>query len=190
MIAVVGFVTGIVGIIIGIIVPGYLYKMSTKDLVDSTRTTARRVEMVIRGLEQAGLIKPVRNDKGETTGFKVELSAHGIAATTSGTANLTVTTSEQKPDSENLDRKEQTTLKGTAILSDDGMTAEFRDNNWSLIKTFQHGDAIEIFDHSGWLQGTVINSRPNQWSVQVGRTNLRVIDFPNPPAGFVARIRI
>lgn len=79
-------------------------------------------------------------------------------------------------------------MKGTATLSADGLSVEFRDNDWKLIKTYQHGDAIEFFDQGGWSPGVVVARQPNQWSIQAGRTSIRIIDFPNRPDGFIARI--
>lgn len=78
-------------------------------------------------------------------------------------------------------------MTGTAILSDDGTVPEFRDINWTLNKVYATGDLIEIWDGTGWING-VVTGGISQWGIQTGTTHLRLIDFPNPPAGFVARL--
>lgn len=100
LMAILALVAGVIGIIVGIVLPGYFYKKSTKDLQTSTQATLKQVEMVISGLEHAGLITPVRNDKGETTGYVVHLAAHGLTSTSTWKADLSVTRSPTSSEEE------------------------------------------------------------------------------------------
>ena len=78
-------------------------------------------------------------------------------------------------------------MKGTVTVSDDGSALEFRDNDWHVVQTYAHGDNVTIWDGGGWVQGIVVAS-PGLWRIQTGRSDLRVIDCPNPPACFVGRL--
>lgn len=65
-------------------------------LRDESAQLRRLNEMLLGIAEDAGLVKLIRNDKGEITGRYVELSIH-FQETGSLTANPTVERSEKKP---------------------------------------------------------------------------------------------
>ena len=86
---------GIVGFVVGIAVSTLFYYLSTRDLREKTKRIVDRVDMVLRGLEVAGLIQAQRNEAGGIDGFVVNLKGT-VQATSHMTGTPTVTKNPTK----------------------------------------------------------------------------------------------
>ena len=71
----------------GWVIARVYYRKATLDLVEENRKLVRQITLILRALENAGLVKLVRNTDGEVVSIAVELKAD-LVSTSSMTATL------------------------------------------------------------------------------------------------------
>jgi hypothetical protein len=85
---------GLVGVFIGGIitwlVTNYYYIRAAQDLKSEASELKRLNILMLRGMENAGLVKLNRDKEGNIVGFTIELSASIRATSKTSTANLSV----------------------------------------------------------------------------------------------------